>query len=57
MAHGIYLTDKELELFRERKAGVSHCPISNFALHSGILDVKRCLEAGVKVRKDDLIDD
>jgi guanine deaminase len=49
MAHAIYLTNEELSLMRERKSGISHCPISNFALHSGILDVKKVLRAGIKV--------
>jgi len=49
MAHGIFLTDEELVLFRERKSGLCHCPISNYSLHSGILDVIRALNAGVKV--------
>ena len=50
MAHGIYLTEEELELFKKRGVGISHCPVSNFSLHSGILDVRRALKAGVKVK-------
>lgn len=48
MAHGIYLSDEELEIFRQRKAGISHCPVSNF-FHSGILDAKRVLQKQVKL--------
>lgn len=51
MAHAIYLSDQELDLFVQRKAGISHCPVSNFALHSGILDAKRILQKQVKVKK------
>jgi len=49
MAHGIYLTDEELQLFNLRKAGISHCPVSNFDIHSGILDVRRVMKSGVKI--------
>jgi guanine deaminase len=49
MAHGIYLSDDELKLCKERGVGIAHCPLSNFNLHSGILDVRRVLKAGVKV--------
>jgi guanine deaminase len=49
MGHGIFLTDAELARFRETGAAVSHCPVSNFNLHSGVLDVKRVLRAGVKL--------
>jgi len=49
MAHGVYLTDEELHLFSQKKAGISHCPVSNFSIHSGILDVRRVIKAGVKI--------
>lgn len=49
MAHGVYLTDDELKLFSTTGAGVSHCPISNFALRSGVFNARRTLNAGVKV--------
>jgi len=49
MAHGIFLTDEELELFKMRNSGISHCPVSNFHIHSGVLDVRRVLKAGVKI--------
>lgn len=31
MAHGCHLSDKELDLFRETGASLSHCPNSNFS--------------------------
>lgn len=49
MGHGVYLSKEELELFAERGAGISHCPISNFALRSGIFNVRRAKSLGVKV--------
>jgi hypothetical protein len=49
MAHAIYLSDEELALFRSTGASISHCPNSNFTICSGVLDVRRVLDAGVKL--------
>ncbi|RUS71139.1 hypothetical protein EGW08_021105 [Elysia chlorotica] len=49
LAHGVYLSDLELEVIRTRGSGISHCPNSNFSLKSGILDVRKVMKAGVKL--------
>ncbi|KAJ8519515.1 hypothetical protein ONZ45_g3543 [Pleurotus djamor] len=49
LGHGIHLSDKELELIKRCGAGVSHCPTSNFNLRSGIAQVAKYLDMGVKV--------
>jgi guanine deaminase len=49
MAHAVYLTDKELALFKQRGAGISHCPLSNFSLCSGFLDSRKVINEGVKL--------
>lgn len=49
MGHGVYLSGTELKQFAKHGAGVSHCPVSNFALRSGCFNVRRALEKGVKV--------
>ncbi|KAG9486772.1 hypothetical protein GDO78_006911 [Eleutherodactylus coqui] len=49
MAHGCYLTNEELHVFRERGAAISHCPNSNISLCSGHLDVRNALNQRVKV--------
>ncbi|XP_068995173.1 guanine deaminase [Embiotoca jacksoni] len=49
MAHGCHLSDKELDLFRQTGASLSHCPNSNFSLCSGILNVRNVLEHKVKL--------
>ncbi|XP_072289873.1 guanine deaminase isoform X2 [Eucyclogobius newberryi] len=49
MAHGCYLSDKELVLFRETGASLSHCPNSNISLCSGILNVRNVLKHNVKL--------
>ncbi|KAL6058082.1 Guanine deaminase [Balamuthia mandrillaris] len=47
MAHGIYLTEEEIELFKKTGASISHCPNSNFTLHSGVLNVRHLMEKGL----------
>ncbi|XP_020513631.2 guanine deaminase [Labrus bergylta] len=49
MAHGCYLSDEELNLFRETGASLSHCPNSNISLCSGILNVRNVLKHKVKL--------
>ncbi|KAK9872552.1 hypothetical protein WA026_018016 [Henosepilachna vigintioctopunctata] len=49
LAHGVYLSDDELEILAERGTGISHCPESNCYLKSGICNVKRLMRAGVNV--------
>ncbi|XP_030049725.1 guanine deaminase isoform X2 [Microcaecilia unicolor] len=49
MAHGCYLSDEELAIFRERGAAISHCPNSNISLCSGHLDVRKVLKHKVKI--------
>ncbi|KIK56204.1 hypothetical protein GYMLUDRAFT_263873 [Collybiopsis luxurians FD-317 M1] len=49
LGHAVYLNDKEIDLIVEKKAGVSHCPISNFNLKSGVAPIGKYLDRGVKV--------
>lgn len=49
LAHGIHLTPEELAIFRGRPFGIAHCPASNLALGSGILDVWNRLDRGIPV--------
>lgn len=49
LAHCCHLDDSELEIIKQAGAGVSHCPNSNFSLKSGICDVRRLKDYGVKV--------
>ena len=47
--HGIWLTDGDIELVRERGVTVVHNPVSNLKLGSGICPVPALLRAGVNV--------
>jgi len=49
LAHGVHLSDDEIELLAARGGRVAHCPNSNLFLGSGLLPMKRLLKAGVLV--------
>ncbi|XP_076641594.1 guanine deaminase isoform X2 [Halictus rubicundus] len=49
MAHGIYLTDNEITILKQRGTAVIHCPSSNTCLKSGLCDVQRLKEKGIKI--------
>ncbi|XP_051875896.1 guanine deaminase-like [Pristis pectinata] len=49
MAHGTYLSDKELKLFQRKGAGIAHCPNSNTCCASGLMDVRNALNHKVNV--------
>ena len=49
LTHGVYLSDEELHVLAARSSSVSHCPNSYTSLRSGLCDVHRLLDAGIKV--------
>jgi guanine deaminase len=49
LAHAIHLEEDEIVLLKERNAGVSHCPTSNFNLRSGVCPVGKLIDRGIKV--------
>jgi len=49
MAHGIYLTDAEMDLAAKLDASVVHCPESNMMLASGVARVTEMLARGMDV--------
>ncbi|MFD0586944.1 amidohydrolase [Paenibacillus sp. GCM10027627] len=49
VAHAVHLTDEEIALLADRGVSVSHNPVSNLKLASGIARVPELLKAGVKV--------
>ncbi len=48
-AHGVHLSDADIELFARNKVGVAHCPGSNAKLASGIARLVDLRAAGVAV--------
>lgn len=48
-AHGIWLTDNEIEILAKHNVGVSHCVESNLKMAAGFAPVVKMVNAGVKV--------
>ncbi|WLE97422.1 MAG: amidohydrolase [Candidatus Electrothrix communis] len=46
-AHGVMVTEEEMDLLAERKVKLAHCPESNMKLASGIAPVPAMLEKGL----------
>jgi len=49
LAHGVHLTDHEIELLSDTGSSVAHCPASNLKLGCGVARVPDLLAAGVNV--------
>ncbi|KAG0367985.1 hypothetical protein BGZ54_002883 [Gamsiella multidivaricata] len=49
MAHCVHMKDEELDLMKEKNAGISHCANSNLNLKSGLADVRKMLNKDIKV--------
>lgn len=49
LAHCVHLEKEDISILTERGVIVSHCPISNLKLASGIADINKMLRVGVKV--------
>ena len=48
-AHGIYVSDSDIEILKNIKGGISHNPISNCKLSSGICDVVKLRKNGINI--------
>ena len=48
-AHGIYISDSDIEILKNIKGGIAHNPISNCKLSSGICDVVKLRRNGINV--------
>ncbi|EGF84379.1 hypothetical protein BATDEDRAFT_8571 [Batrachochytrium dendrobatidis JAM81] len=46
MAHCVHLNQHERDLLKAREVGISHCPSSNFCLHSGVFNLRRLVNEG-----------
>lgn len=49
LAHGVYLTDDELDRLRQYDISIVHNPISNLVLGSGICDVRKLMDKNINV--------
>ena len=48
-AHGVWVTDADIEILKKHDVGVAHNPESNMKLASGVAPVTKYLKAGVAV--------
>ncbi len=48
-AHGVFFNDGELNVLKETKTSIAHCPSSNMRLGSGIARIREMLDAGINV--------
>ena len=49
MAHGVHMSNDELDMLRKTGAGISHCPNSNNSVRSGLCDILRLKQNGINV--------
>lgn len=49
LAHGIYVSDTDIEILKKIKGGISHNPISNCKLSSGICNVVKLRKNGISI--------
>lgn len=49
LAHCVHLSPPERTLLKERGSKVSHCPVSNTSLSSGLCPVRELLDEGIEV--------
>lgn len=49
IAHGVYLTDGDIEILKKYNVSVAHNPSSNLKLASGIAEVNKYMKAGLNV--------
>ena len=48
-AHGVWVSDADIAILKQRNVGIAHCPSSNMKLASGVAPLMKYLRAGVAV--------
>ncbi|MFX0151419.1 MAG: amidohydrolase family protein [Candidatus Hodarchaeota archaeon] len=49
VAHGVWLSEKDIQLIKNDDARIASCPVSNLKLSSGIAPVKQLIDASITV--------
>ncbi|PVG00676.1 guanine deaminase [Serendipita vermifera] len=49
LGHACHLDEDEMDVIKQRNAGIAHCPTSNFNIRSGMAKVGKYLDRGIKV--------
>lgn len=48
-AHGVFLTDNDLDILKAKEVSIAHNPVSNLKLKSGFLDLSRLIDNNINV--------
>ena len=48
-AHCVWVTDEDIAILKEKNVSVAHSPVSNLKLGSGIMPLRKMLDAGINV--------
>lgn len=49
VAHGVWLSEEDMDILAENNVSVAHCPVSNLKLGSGMADIVKLKKHGVNV--------
>ncbi|CZQ87933.1 guanine deaminase [Trichococcus ilyis] len=49
MAHAVFLSDEDADLFAETGTAIAHCPISNVCFSNGVLPAARFTQKGIDI--------
>lgn len=49
VAHGVWLSDEDMDILAQKNVSVAHCPVSNLKLGSGMADIMKLKRHGVNV--------
>ena len=49
LGHGILLSGEDMEMIAEARAGISHCPLSNYYFSNAVFPLRAALDKGVRV--------
>lgn len=49
MAHAVFLSDEDADLFAETGTAIAHCPISNVCFSNGVLPAARFTQKGINI--------
>ncbi len=49
LAHANFISENDMELIKDKGAGIAHCPLSNFFFSDAVFPLRRALEKGLRV--------
>ena len=49
LAHGNFLSDRDMDIIKTQQAGVAHCPLSNFFFSDAIFPLRQALRKGLNI--------